>query len=76
MGLREGKEQTPLMSMPGTSSLCLPGGVPPVLSLLPTFGESGTHSWGLKGCEAHVPMGTLDISTSPKREKPCSVPSH
>lgn len=48
----------------------------PILCLLPTFGEGGTHSWGLKGREAGVPMGDPDISTSPKREKPCSAPSH
>lgn len=54
----------------------LRGGFPPILSLLPTFGEGGTHSWGLRGCEAQVPTGAPDISTSPKREKPCSTPSY
>ena len=65
-----GKEQTPLMSVPGTSCLCLPGGVPPVLSLLPTFGEGGNHCWGLKGCEA--PPWTL--APPPSGRNPAQSP--
>lgn len=78
-GLREGKEQTPLMSVPGTQSLCLPGEFP-AAPPAPSHSLPSSHIWGgghpQLGPERMLacPWATRTLAPPPSGRNPAQLP--